>query len=53
MTKIYQNTTAADMNVLGVGLIPAGESVSITTDYPPQVILENYPGLVDLTEVSE
>lgn len=46
--KVYKNTTKQKMNVVGVGEIPAGEQVSLSGNYLPPVILENYPGLVDL-----
>lgn len=48
-TKIYSNTSDADINVIGIGVIPTGEQVSITTEFQPAVVLENYPGLVDVT----
>lgn len=38
------------MDVPGVGPIPAGEAVSVVTEHQPTVILENYPGLVDVHE---
>lgn len=49
-TKVYHNTSENDLNVIGVGVIPAGEKVSVTSDYQPHVVLENYPGLVDVTD---
>jgi hypothetical protein len=48
-TKKYQNTSDQDMSVIGIGTIAAGESVSITTQFQPPVVLSNYPGLVDVT----
>ena len=50
ITKIYYNSTDTDMNVIGVDIIPAGQSVSITADNQPAVVFANYPGLVDLSE---
>ena len=49
-TKVYKNTSKDDLNVLGIGPVPAGESVSISGNYLPHVIMENYPGLVDITD---
>lgn len=50
-TRILRNTSKDDYNVVGVGEIPAGEQVSISTVYQPAIVLENYPGLVDITDV--
>jgi hypothetical protein len=47
-TKIYRNDSKETLDVLGIGEIPAGEQVSVTGEYQPQVILVNYPGLVDV-----
>jgi hypothetical protein len=52
-TKAYYNNSSADLNVIGIGDIPAGETVSITSQYPPAVVLENYPGLVDVTNYQQ
>lgn len=52
-TKIYRNDSKKAMNVLGVGEIPAGEQVSLTSEYPPAVVLANYPGLVDVVAEEE
>lgn len=49
-TKVYRNTTKETVNVLGIGEIPAGEQVSITTEYQPHVIPENYPGVIEVSE---
>lgn len=51
--KIYRNTTKADIDVIGVGVIPAENQVSVSGDYQPHVVLENYPGLIDVTEVDK
>lgn len=48
-TKIYRNNSEKTLNVLGVGEIPAGEQVSVTTAHHPHVILENYPGLAEVS----
>lgn len=48
--KIYHNTTEEDMNVIGVGVIPAGEKVSVTSEYQPHIVLENYPGLKETSD---
>lgn len=49
--KIYKNTNKKDtLNVLGIGEIPPGEQISIVTDYHTPIIMENYPGLVDVIE---
>lgn len=50
--KLYYNTTAEDMNVIGIGLIPAGEKVSVASEFQPHVVLENYPGLTEVSEES-
>lgn len=48
-TKIYRNTGKTDLSVIGVGEIPAGEQVSVSSEYHQPVVLANYPGLVELT----
>lgn len=50
-TKIYKNTTDQDMNVVGIGEIPAGEQVSLSSENLQPVMIANYPGLVDMTEM--
>lgn len=51
-TKVYRNTNNEPVMVQGIGEIPPGEQVSITTEYQPPVILENYPGVFEVsTEV--
>lgn len=47
-TKLYRNDSEEDIDVLGVGVIPAGQQVSLTGEHLPVVIVENYPGLVDV-----
>lgn len=49
-TKIYQNNSDQAVNVVGVGEIPAGEHISVTSDYHQPVVLSNYPGVVELVE---
>lgn len=49
-TKVYRNTSNEDLNVIGIGVIPAGEQVSVTTEYQPHVVLVNYPGLVEVSD---
>lgn len=52
-TRVYKNTSKEDLIVNG-NEIPAGEQVSITTEYHQPVIVENYPGLKEITdEVAE
>lgn len=48
-TKIYKNVGKDDVFVIGVGDIPAGEQVSVTTDYHQPVVLANYPTLREIT----
>lgn len=48
-TKIFRNTTKVAINVPGLGEIPAGEQVSITGVYLTPVVVENHPGLVEIT----
>lgn len=52
-TKIYHNSTDEDMNVLGVGDIRAHDQVSINTKYHQPVVAENYPGLVEITDMTQ
>lgn len=52
-TRAYRNTSDKSLNVLGVGEIPAGGQVSVSGAYLPTVILENYPGLEDITDLDE
>ena len=47
-TKVYRNDSSEPISILGVGEIPAGDQVSITSEYQPPVVIENYPGLVDV-----
>jgi hypothetical protein len=49
ITKTYLNTTSQDIDVIGIGIIAAGELTSITSSVPPAVNLLNYPGLVDIS----
>lgn len=49
-TKIYRNTTSKTVNVLGVGEIEGGSQVSLTTEYQPAIILENYPGIIEVSD---
>lgn len=51
-TKIYHNTTDQNVNVIGVGEIRAHDHVSITTKYHQPVVLENYPGIVEVTDMT-
>lgn len=54
-TRIYKNITKKDINVIGIGIIEAGQSISLTTAHQPQVILENFPGVIraDLEEETQ
>jgi len=47
-TKIYENTTDQPVNVIGVGIIPAHDRISITTEFHMPVNLANYPGVIDV-----
>lgn len=50
-TKIYQNTTDQDVDLVELALtIPAGEHISLTSAYHRPVVLENYPGVIELDE---
>lgn len=49
-TVLYENQGKHQLNVPGIGEIKPGERASITSEYLPPVILENYPGLVDITD---
>lgn len=49
-TKLYRNDGKEKIDILGVGELKPGEQISMTGQYLPVVILENYPGLVDLTD---
>jgi hypothetical protein len=51
-TKIFHNTTDEPVMVLGVGEIRAHDHVSVTTKYHQPVVLENYPGVVEITDMS-
>lgn len=53
IVKIYKNTTKEDINVVGVGLIPAGEQVSLAGEQHWPVVLENYPGVIDVVAEEE
>lgn len=46
--KIYENTTDEPVNVVGVGVIPAHDRVSVTADFHAPVNLANYPGVIDV-----
>ena len=52
-TKIYRNDSTVDLNVVGIGEIPAGEQVSVSGEFLPAIILSNYPGLVDVLAEEE
>lgn len=51
-TKIFHNTTNQAVNVLGVGEIQAHDHISVTTEYHQPVVLDNYPGVVEVTALS-
>jgi hypothetical protein len=50
-TKIYKNSGKQKVSVpvLGVELKP-GEQVSVTSEYHQPLVLENFPGLVELVD---
>lgn len=47
-TKIYKNTGKEDVNVIGLGTIPAGEQISITSEYHQPIVLANYPTIKEV-----
>lgn len=51
-TKVYLNMSGEPIQLKEYGQleIASGEHVSVTTDYHQPVILENYPGLIDVTD---
>jgi hypothetical protein len=49
-TKIYQNNGKEAVNVIGLGEIPAGEHLSVTSEYHQPVVLANYPTVVELVD---
>lgn len=51
-TRLYKNTSDKDIDVVGIGEIPAGEQVSVTSDNLQPVMLVNYPMVVDITDIS-
>lgn len=53
ITRIYRNTSKETYNIPGVGIIEAGGQLSITSEYPAPVNLQNYPGLVDVLAEEE
>lgn len=52
-TKQYKNTSDKDINIPTVGLIEAGQTVSLSGEHLPAIIVENFPGLVDTTDFVE
>jgi hypothetical protein len=49
-TKIYKNTGDETIMVTGLGEILAGQQISVTSEYQPQVVLANYPTLEVIEE---
>jgi hypothetical protein len=49
-TKIYQNNGSETVNIIGVGEIPAGETLSVTSEYHQPVVMANYPDVVELVD---
>jgi hypothetical protein len=49
-TKTFHNTSDKNIDIIGVGKIAPGESISITGEYLPPVALPNYPGLIETTD---
>lgn len=45
-----RNTSKVDLNVIGVGIVAAGTEVTVSSEYQPHIVFENYPGLVDVTD---
>jgi hypothetical protein len=52
-TKIYENTTNESVDMIGVGVIPAHDRISVTSEFPAPVNLENYPGVIDVIAEEE
>ena len=50
ITRVFRNTSKERINVVGVAEIPAGGQVSISGENLPAVVLENYPGLIEVTD---
>ena len=50
ITRVFRNTTKDPINVVGVAEILGGEQVSISGENLPAVVLENYPGLIEVTD---
>lgn len=47
--KIYKNTSKKPIRLPQLDLeLKSGEQVSVSGDFMPPVILENYPGLIDV-----
>lgn len=49
ITKLYENVTGQDIDVLGVGVVPANDRLSVTSEYPTPVNLVNYPGVIEVS----
>jgi hypothetical protein len=53
-TKIFHNTTDEPMNVPALSNDPIGphDQISVTAKYHNPVVLENYPGLLEVTDMT-
>lgn len=49
-TKLYRNTTKETVELPGIGEIPAGGQVSVTTEHQPAIILENHEGVIEVSD---
>lgn len=51
--RVYKNNGDKTLDVPGAGEIPPGGQASVITEHHETVILENYPGLVDVIAEEE
>jgi hypothetical protein len=47
-TRMYENITDKPVNVVGIGVIPPHDRVSITAEFHTPINLVNYPGVIDV-----
>jgi len=52
-TRVYSNDSDSDYNIPGLGVVLAGQRISLQGEFPPAVNLQNYPGLVDVIDEEE
>jgi len=53
ITKLYENTTDETIYVQGIGDIPAGDRLSVVSEYPTPVNLANFPGIVEVSGLTD